>query len=249
MNRSQRLLIVAGTALVSCAIPGLLYAQPLPPPPPPGPAAPAQLPPGPVAGAAPLYDPQQLPAINGTVTRYTLTPRGDVDGLILSDGTEVHFPPHLSTQLVYAVRPGDAVTVRGLKALSIPLVAAVSITNNRSGDSVTDAGPGFGPGPKGPRQAGQSMTVQGRVQMALHGPRGDVNGALLEDGTILRLPPPEAERLGAFLAPGQTIAAQGDGIATPMGRVLDVQAIGFSPTQLSFIQRPPPPPDKRGPRP
>ena len=148
MKRSLRLLIVAGTALVSSTIPVLLYAQPLPPPPSAGAPPPPPPPPGPAAtiAPAPVYDPQQLPAINGTVNRYTLTPRGDVDGLILADGTEVHFPPHLSTQLVYAVKPGDAVTVRGLKALNIPLVAAVSITNGRSGQTVTDNGPGFGPG-------------------------------------------------------------------------------------------------------
>jgi hypothetical protein len=248
MKRSLRLLIVAGTALVSSAIPVLLYAQPLPASPSAGAPPPLPQPPGPAATAAPatVYDPQQLPAINGTVNRYTLTPRGDVDGLILADGTEVHFPPHLSTQLVYAIKPGDAVTVRGLKAMTIPLVAAVSITNDRSGQTVTDNGPGFGPGPKGPRQAGQPMTVQGRVQMTVHGQRGDVNGVVIEDGTILRLPPPEAERFAAQLTPGQTVTAQGDAITTPMGRVVDVQAIGPSPTQLSFIQRPP---GKKGPRP
>jgi hypothetical protein len=248
MKRSLRLLTIAGTVIVWSAVPALLHAQPIPPSPPAGPVA-APPPPAPLAGAAPVYDPRQFPAINGTVTRYTLTPRGDVDGLILADGTEVHFPPHLSTQLVYAVKPGDAVTVRGLKALSIPLVAAVAITNDRSGQTVTDNGPGFGPGPKGPGDAGQPTSVQGRIQAALHGPREDVNGALLDDGTILRLPPPEAERLGALLAPGQMVATQGDAIVTPMGRVLDVQAIGPSLTQLSYIQRPAPPPGKRGPRP
>jgi hypothetical protein len=35
------------------------------------------------------YDPSQLPAIQGKVAEYSLTPRGDVDGLILVDGTEV----------------------------------------------------------------------------------------------------------------------------------------------------------------
>ena len=60
------------------------------------------------------YDPSQLPAIQGRVGQYSLTPRGDVDGLILTDGTEVHMPPHLGTQLVFAVKPGDAVTVHGL---------------------------------------------------------------------------------------------------------------------------------------
>ncbi|MGH8323609.1 MAG: hypothetical protein ACRETD_07400 [Steroidobacteraceae bacterium] len=172
-----------------------------------------------------------------------------MDGLILTDGSEVHFPPHLSTQLVYAVKPGDSVTVRGLKALSVPLVAAVSITNDASGQSVMDNGPGFGAGPKGRPQPGQMMSIQGRVQTTLHGPRGEANGAMLEDGTILRLPPPEAERLAALLAPGQTIAIQGDGLVTPMGRVIEVQAIGPSQTQLNWVQRPGPPPGKRGPRP
>ena len=38
------------------------------------------------------------------------------------DGTQVHLPPHLGAQLVFAVRPGDPVTVRGLKAREIPMV-------------------------------------------------------------------------------------------------------------------------------
>jgi hypothetical protein len=199
---------------------------------------------------APIYDPQQLPAIKGTVSRYTLTPRGDVDGLILSDGTEVHFPPHLSTQLVYAVKPGDAVTVRGLKALSLPMIAAVSITNDASGQVVIDNSPGPGPGRKGPREAGQSMSVQGRVQTVLHGPRGEVNGAMLDDDTILRLPSPEAERFTALLVPGEPIAAQGDGLVTRLGRVVAVRAIGTSTAQLSWVEPPGPPPGKRGhPRP
>jgi hypothetical protein len=166
--------------------------------------------------------------------------------LILADGTEVHFPPHLSTQLVYAIKPGDVVTVRGLKALSAPLIAAIAITNDATGSAVVDSGPGAGPGP-GPRGARQAMSLQSRVQMSLHGPRGELNGAMLEDGTILRLPPPEAERIAALLMPGQAIVVQGDGLTTAMGRVVEVQAIGPSQAQLNVAQRPGPPP--RGPRP
>jgi hypothetical protein len=58
-----------------------------------------------VAQNTATYDPDQLPAIQGTVAEYSLTPRGDVDGLIMTDGTEVHLPPHLGTQLVFAVNP------------------------------------------------------------------------------------------------------------------------------------------------
>src|SRR6266852_7068663 len=191
--------------------------------------------PPPAPAGAPPYDLQQLPATKGTVSRYTLTPRGDVDGLILADGTEVHFPPHLSTQLVYAIKPGDTVTVRGLKALSAPLIAAIAITNGATGYTVVDTGPGAGPGPR-PREARQPISMQGRVQMSLHGPRGELNGAMLEDGTILRLPPPEAERLAALLVAGQTIVVQGDGLTTAMGRVVELQAIGPSQAQLNFVQ-------------
>src|SRR5271166_3141021 len=77
------------------------------------------------AQQAATYDPSQLPAIQGRVGQYRLTPRGDVDGLILTDGTEVHLPPHLGTQLVFVVKPGDAVTLHGLRARAIPMVQAL----------------------------------------------------------------------------------------------------------------------------
>jgi hypothetical protein len=232
---------------IYCASVGFADAQPAlpngsPPPPYPPPLAGE----GRVGAGAPLYELQLLPATKGTVSRYTLTLRGDVGGFVLADGTEVRFASHLSTQLVYAVKPGDAVTVRGLKALSSPLIAAIAITNDATGYAVVDTGPGAGPGP-GPRGAQQATSLQGRVQMPLHGPRGELNGAMLEDGTILRLPPPEAARLAALLMPGQTIVVEGNGLTTAMGRVVEVQAIGSSQAQLNFVQRPDPPP--RGPRP
>jgi hypothetical protein len=85
-----------------------------------------------VALAVPVnsLDAAQFPETKGVVRQYTLTPRGDVDGFILTDGTEVKVPKHLSAQLVYAVRPGDAVTVRGLKAFALPLIDAATITND-----------------------------------------------------------------------------------------------------------------------
>jgi hypothetical protein len=34
-------------------------------------------------GPAPFYDPAQLPSFNGKVQQFTLSPRGEIDGLIL----------------------------------------------------------------------------------------------------------------------------------------------------------------------
>src|SRR6266568_6182627 len=72
----------------------------------------------------PMWDSSQLPETRGTVRQYTLTPRGDVDGLILNDGTEVKVPPHFTGQIVLAIRPGDAVSIRGLRARAIQLIDA-----------------------------------------------------------------------------------------------------------------------------
>ncbi len=203
-----------------------------------------------VAQNAPTYDPAQLPATKGRVAQYSLTPRGDVDGLILEDGTQVQLPPHLGTQLVFAVKPGDSVTVRGLRAREVPMVQAVQVTNDASSQSVTDNGPPGGnprgnpggPGLRGPgpREAMQQpLEAQGAVKAQLHGPRGDLNGVLLADGTIVRLPPPEARRLAGQLAVGQVLLVRGEGMATPLGRVIAARAIGPDQGQMTPVQAPP----------
>jgi hypothetical protein len=195
------------------------------------------------------YDPQQLPATQGRVAQYSLTPRGDVDGLILQDGTQIHLPPHLGTQLVQAVKPGDNVTVRGLKAQALPLIEALSVTGDVSGQSVVDTGlPAVPPQPLA--MSYQWLQVQGRVREPLYGPRGDMNGALLEDGTQIHLPPEQAGALGADLQPGRALVAQGYGVAGTYGRSLDEQQIGDSAAQLVQVGPPglrgrrglPPPP-------
>ena len=185
---------------------------------------------------APVWDSSQLPETKGTVKQYTLTPRGDVDGLILADGTEVKLPPHLTAQIVFAVKPGDAVTVRGLKARALPLIDAASVTSFVTGVTVTDNGP-----PGGPGRIINETTLTGRVTAALHGKRGEVNGALLENGTMLRLPPPEAERMQSLLQPGQSVAVRGASLVTPLGTVIEVSAIGSSPGQLTELDFPRPP--------
>ena len=58
--------------------------------------------------------------------------------------------------------------------------------------------------------------------MTLHGRQGEVNGAVLDDGTVLRLPPPEAYRFAALLQPGQTVVAEGVGSANAIGKVIEV---------------------------
>ena len=204
------------------------------------------------AGAqnAATYDPNQVPATRGRVAQYSLTPRGDVDGLILTDGTQVHLPPHLGAQLVQIIKPGEAVTIHGLRAQAIPVIQALSVTSDGSGRSVVDTGPPATP-PTPLATDRQWMQVQGRVREPLYGPRGDLNGALLEDGTQVHLPPDQAMTMSALLASGVTLVAQGYAATGPYGKSIDAQKIGQSPTQMVQVGpparrggpgRPPPPP-------
>ena len=155
--------------------------------------------------AGQTWNSSQLPATNGTVRQYTLTPRGDVDGLILTDGTEVKVPPHLTGQIVYSIHPGDAVMIRGLRARALPLVQAEWIRTAANARTVVDNGP---PGPAG---GGPETTLSSRVLATLHGARGEVNGALLDNGVVLRLPPPEADRMQSLLQPGTSSPSAGRG--------------------------------------
>ena len=185
-----------------------------------------------------------LPETRGTVQRFTLTPIGELDGVILADGTEVHLPPHLTTQLASAVRVGDTVTVQGYRSSYAPLIVAASITDTNTGQTVVDNGPpppGSRPPPPPPGMpapGSEQISVQGKVQMPLYGPRGDVNGALLDDGTIVRIGPPEAYQVASLLNPGQPLAVQGWGLTTAYGRVVDAQAVGPSSGQMTPVAPP-----------
>jgi hypothetical protein len=184
----------------------------------------------------PTWDTSQLPETKGSVKQYTLTPRGDVDGLILSDGTEVKLPPHLTGPVVFAIKPGDSVTVRGLKSRALPLVQAAAVTNDASGATIVDDGP-----PAGPARAAADQTIYGDIAATLHGARGEVNGALLVNGIILRLPLPEAERVQEWLQPGRNVSVRGAVLRSPLGAVVDVTAIGASSGAMTEVSPAPPP--------
>jgi hypothetical protein len=214
--------------------------------------------PAPATQAA-TYDPQQLPSIRGEIERMSLTARGDIDGVILKDGTEVKISPELSTQIAFAIKPGDRVTIHGLRAAALPLVRAVSIADDvthrtvteRGSDSVNPAPPprpeprlrGAPPPPPGaaPWVQGGGSEMSGRVRMALHGPQGEVNGVLLDNGVILRFPPDRAAQLAALIQPRQSLVADGITVTNSLGTVMDVQQLGPSRDRLVAVGPPSPP--------
>lgn len=176
-----------------------------------------------------------LPAYRGRIERFTLAPGGEVDGVLLADGTEVETPPHLSARLTAAIRPGDTVTVRGLKAASLPVVQAVTIEDEETGPSVADNG---SPVDVAVPVPGTPMRREGRVRLLLHGMLGDVNGLLLADGTTVRIPSVQASALPAACRPGNAVVAEGEGRTSVYGTV--IRAASIAPRALDGPPHPPP---------
>jgi hypothetical protein len=182
--------------------------------------------------------PWGLPAFRGRIDLFTFTPRGTIDGLILNDGTEVKTPPHLSQLILRATRRGDIVTVRGLRAAALPLVQAISIEDETSGQTVIDRGPGAWAPANGSVETLPAPTVQrveGRIRLKLHGARGDLNGVLLDSGLVVRLPPPDALRFIQILAPDQHLIVDGVLRVSPLGAMIEASAIGASADRMTSV--------------
>jgi hypothetical protein len=122
------------------------------------------------------------------------------------------------------VRPRDA-----------DVLAAVAVTGE-SGRQIVDKGPDHDR--KHPKIEHQKMQLEGTVRLSLFGPKGELRGALLADGTIIRIGPKEAEQLTKLLMPGTRIAVSGDGVETQHGRVVQAKEIGSEMDDLRPIKGP-----------
>jgi hypothetical protein len=192
-------------------------------------------------------DPDCLPRTEGNVERFLVNPHGEIDGVILNGASEttfVHVPPHLSAEIEAAIKIGDAIGVRGLRPRGTSMIAAVAMTA-ADGRAIVDHGPS---GKRDEHKRGEEsrkpgrpsrmkdMNAAGKVRMSLHAPKGELRGALLDDGSIVRLAPGQAHRFAALLQPGASLAVRGDGIETPHGRVVEVREIGSDPGDLTLAE-------------
>jgi hypothetical protein len=194
-------------------------------------------------------DPDHLPEIFGTIDQFLVNKHGEADGFLLTDGEEVHVPPHLSARLLREVRPGSKVRVRGVRPRGVQMVTAVAIDTAKG--RILDEGPdareedaAFEKAKHGP------MSVQGIVKRSIHGPKGETRGAVLEDGRIIRLPPHEAERFSALLTQGAKIVAVGEGATTSFGTVVEAREIGACAETMNAVdpKKPKHGPDHKGPK-
>ena len=77
---------------------------------------------------------------SGAVSKFLYNAHGDSDGFLLDGEKQVHFPPHLSAEVLKNVKVGDKVHVHGKTLAAVGLTIAVSITMP-GGAKIVDNGP------------------------------------------------------------------------------------------------------------
>jgi hypothetical protein len=183
-------------------------------------------------------DPNCLPEAKGTVERFLLNPHGEIDGFVMNGETPapilVHTPPHMGAELTRHVKAGDVVGVRGVRPRKGDVIAAVAVTS-ANGTHIIDRGPDDER--EHPEHEKKKMSAEGAVRLSLFGPKGELRGALLADGTAIRIGPKEAEQIAGLLAPNARIAVRGEGVETKHGRVVGAKEIGTSSHDLRPIKQ------------
>jgi hypothetical protein len=161
----------------------------------------------------------------GTVRSLTTAPMGEIDGAVLDDGTVIHWPPHLAERFSAIVARGDRIRAVGRMETG-PAgdthLEVQTVTNLRTNDSRENEALPPGPGlrrrpltpPPGPRRgnaptATASRTLQGKVQRMTSAPMGEIDGAVLDDGTVIHWPPHLADRFSAIIARGDRVKVSG----------------------------------------
>lgn len=209
----------------ACLLAGSAAFAQMPPPPPGGP-----VPTPPLGANEPVQPaaPEAGTVATGRVQQWLVNPNGEVDGLLLADGTQVAFAPHLSAAVTQMLKPGDTVQVSGWRAPNVPVVRMQSLSAN--GRSVTDQPPAPGMAPPPPREPGalSALSAGGRIERLLYTDRGDVRGVVLADKTIVRFPPHIGAMYGAQLQPGAQLHARGWGTRGAQGTALEATSLGQS---------------------
>jgi hypothetical protein len=193
-------------------------------------------------------NPDSLVPVTGEVKRFLFNPHGEADGLILSNGSAAHFPPHLSDEVLAHVEPGDPVTLYGVRPRGAELIACVAI-DTAAGVRIDDRGPppdqqiGKKTDGEGARATIKTsrLEARGTVERLLHGPKGEIRGVLLEQGEIVRFPRHVAEAIPDLLVAGQELSVRGMGLQTPLATVIEATELGRSRRTLKRVPSKPKP--------
>jgi hypothetical protein len=166
-------------------------------------------------------------SFGGTVDRYLLNPEGIVDGLLLEDGLQVKFPPHMGERVTQVVEPGNRITVNGVPGVPVEWgqeVRAYQITNAETQETIVDQPPAYPPRPPVDSRY-ETLTVTGTADHWLVGRRGEIKGIVLSSGAQIKFPPHVGYQLTGLVREGAAIQAEGFGSQNSYGQVIEATSL------------------------
>ena len=129
----------------------------------------------------------EILTVRGTVREFTTAPKGEKDGVILTDGTVVHWPPHLEDRFSNIVAKGDKVKVVGARWKRVPEGEIPRITEILAPDGTTGAPTKPAASRAGGEPGvvlGETVTATGNVREFTTAKKGEVDGFVLSDGQV-----------------------------------------------------------------
>ena len=187
--------------------------------------------------------------VDAKFSRWLVSPRGEVSGLLLEDGGLVMIPPRAAKDLkTTSLAKGDAVHVEGfthegsavyafasVKKGEEVVVAAPERPDGKDGKAGRDHEGRKGEGRKHEGKGGQSLdgladvSASGKVLAVIPGHRGGARGYVLEDGTVAYVHHAKGAKGGKGedlgVKKGDAITVSGKGGKYDLGTALVVKKI------------------------
>lgn len=182
-----------------------------------------------------LFD--QAPAAQGTIERYLLDPRGEVEGLLLANGPYMYVTSRAAEQLLRALKLGDQVRVYGRPVPAEGLVLPDVIKNlTRRTTFIVPVRLDLPLPEQESRLSVTELYASGTIRVLLYHPfKHVVQGLILSDQTQVRLPLDASEELRRSFHVGDTVTVRGNGTLNQFGRAIEALAIGRDPGSLSTL--------------
>lgn len=196
---------------------------------------------------------QDVKIIIGSIARFTLAPNDQIDGAVLDNGTVIHWPPHMERKITAFVSKGDRIRVAGRMGAGPAgdsRFEAQHITNLNTtiGHEIVDNPLAPLPVPSRPAEkspdpvapppvdrlrtpaappaaAVPNRTLRGTVQKFTTNAQGVVDGALLDDGTLVHWPAALQKRFTGAMVKGDPIRVTGRMENGASGSVLEAQVV------------------------
>ncbi len=171
------------------------------------------------SNAATEYSQSKSPVAEGVIEQYILDPRGEVEGLLLADGSYMYVTSRAEQEILGLLTPGDRVRVYGRRTQDQGLIQADVIKNLTNGKSFVVPLRLDLPMPDQERRLSVTeMYAKGTIRVLLYHPlRGFVHGMVLSDRTQIRLPPDASVELRRSLHVGDSVMIRGNGTANKFG--------------------------------